>query len=80
MVMVRVSVQQYGVGSNQGHNFGLKSGGTNSIGKQALFGPKRLGGDIPLASDYGVSESVMSSLCGVRKRFYCNLVSADSLC
>jgi len=60
---------------SQGRNFGLKSEGTNSEGERGAQGSRaekggrkwsEWGGSIPSSSDYGVWESAMSSLSGVR--------------
>ena len=57
----------------QGHNFGLKSGGTNSEGERDAIGSRdergrELGGSIPSLSNTGVYESVVSSSSGGPRR------------
>jgi len=74
----------------QGRNFGLKSGGTNSEGERGAIGPpgeggEEWGGSIPSSSDFWAWESVVSSPSRVQaepdhKRFYNNLISADRVC
>ena len=65
-----------------GRNFGVKMG----VAVQKEKGPEaRVGENGEDSSDSGVWENVVSSPSGIhggadRKRFYCNLISADRLC
>jgi len=68
---------------SQGRNFGLKSGGTNSEGERSALGPEgrgeENGEEVPSPHlTLGSGRASWRSLG--RKRFYCNLNSADLLC
>jgi len=64
-----MAVMLCGWEGNQGRNFGLKSGGTNSEGERGALGSLgerggEKGGSIPSSTDSGVWESAMSSPSG----------------
>jgi len=71
----------------QVHNFGVKSGGTNSAGERGAFGSwgergRERRASVPSLFDSGVWESVVSSPSGVRGGTQAEngLISADRLC
>ena len=71
----------------QGHNFGVKSGSTNSDGERGAFGSwgergREWRASVPSSFDSGVWESVVSSPSGVRGGVPAEnvLISADRFC